>query len=210
MRITAHQRDGQTVVVPSGSLDVRTYPVLCDVMMRHIADGPSALIVDLDQLQVTPDGPISVEFRVPDQGTASRRRAELDVPASTISAAQARRWITAVLASWDLAGAPCGSGAVPPDTLAEDAVLIGSELVENLIRHARTEGRLRLELRPYGLLIAAQDGNPEPPKQGPLHVLARGGRGLAVIDQLAIVWGHDPRWCGGKVVWAVLDLPAPY
>jgi hypothetical protein len=51
---------GTTIVRPSGVLDVRTYPVLRDLLLKCAADQPSAVIVDLEELEVAGDHLTSV------------------------------------------------------------------------------------------------------------------------------------------------------
>jgi anti-sigma regulatory factor (Ser/Thr protein kinase) len=86
------------------------------------------------------------------------------------------------------------------------AVLVANELVTNAVVHARTEIRVRLELRGGRLHIAVRDGSP-----GLLRVVApdwqaEGGRGLRLVEQLARAWGVNRHPDGGKVVWCVLSL----
>ncbi|WP_329047801.1 hypothetical protein OG738_36460 [Amycolatopsis sp. NBC_01488] len=49
------QLHGAMIVRPSGVLDVRTYPVLRDVLLKCAADQPRAVIVDLDELEIASD-----------------------------------------------------------------------------------------------------------------------------------------------------------
>ncbi|WP_328454052.1 hypothetical protein [Amycolatopsis sp. NBC_00438] len=51
---------GATIVQLSGVLDVRTYGVLRDVLLKCAADQPRAVIVDLDALEITQDHLTSV------------------------------------------------------------------------------------------------------------------------------------------------------
>jgi anti-sigma regulatory factor (Ser/Thr protein kinase) len=123
-----------------------------------------------------------------------RRWVRLRLPRLPTSARDARSWLTDTCAGW---------GLPAPD----DAVVIVSELVENAVRHARGDPTLRVELRDAVLSIAVGDDDPSPPRLVPMTDTTRlstGGRGVAVIDQLASAWGHSPRLGGGKVVWAVL------
>jgi two-component sensor histidine kinase len=50
--------------------------------------------------------------------------------------------------------------ALPDATVMDRAVLLAHELVTNAVAHARTEIRLRLELRGDRLHIAVRDGSP--------------------------------------------------
>jgi anti-sigma regulatory factor (Ser/Thr protein kinase) len=95
--------------------------------------------------------------------------------------------------------------ALPDNTLMDRAVLVASELVTNAIVHARTELRLRVELRGDLLHLAVRDGNPRM-----LVIIpgpeAEGGRGLWLVDQLARAWGVNRHPDGGKVIWCTLRL----
>ena len=86
------------------------------------------------------------------------------------------------------------------------AVLVANELVTNAVAHARTEIRLRLELRGDRLHIAVRDGSPGLLRLVAPDPQAEGGRGLWLIEQLARSWGVNRHPDGGKVVWCVLSL----
>jgi anti-anti-sigma regulatory factor/anti-sigma regulatory factor (Ser/Thr protein kinase) len=126
-------------------------------------------------------------------------REELLLASSPTAPAAARVFVRQTCRDWELA---------PPDaTVAERAVLLANELVTNAVVHARTELRLRLELRGDRLHIAVRDGSPRlarlvtaPDPQ------AQGGRGLWLIEQLARSWGVNRHPEGGKVVWCTLNL----
>lgn len=99
----------------------------------------------------------------------------------------------------------CQDWQVPQ--ISTDAVLVACELAENLVRHARCDGWLRLELRGALFTIAVADSDPSPPRQRSPHERTQGGRGLVLVAELSRVWGYTPRAEGGKVVWAVLTVP---
>lgn len=90
--------------------------------------------------------------------------------------------------------------------LIDDAVLVVSELVENAIRHARSESVLRVELRPGGLSLAVHDDDPTPPELITPRLDVPGHRGVQLVDRISIAWGTAPSSDGGKIVWAVLGL----
>ncbi|HEY6423675.1 MAG TPA: ATP-binding protein [Pseudonocardiaceae bacterium] len=92
--------------------------------------------------------------------------------------------------------------------LVTDAVLVASELTENMVRHARTDGWLRLELRGKALTVAVADANPHPPQLRAPDQRIGGGRGLVLVAALSRTWGIAPRAPAGKVVWAALSVPA--
>jgi hypothetical protein len=73
--------------------------------------------------------------------------------APTLSApAAARAFVQRVCDYWE--------PALPDSTLADRAVLLASELVTNAVVHARTDLRLRLELRGDWLHLAVRDASP--------------------------------------------------
>jgi hypothetical protein len=90
--------------------------------------------------------------------------------------------------------------------LIDDAVLVVSELVENAIRHARSESVLRVELRPSGLSLAVRDNDPAPPVLESPRPDVPGHRGVQLVNRVSVAWGCLPSSDGGKIVWAVLGL----
>jgi hypothetical protein len=99
----------------------------------------------------------------------------------------------------------------PPSSDASCAVaLVVAELAANAVRHGRVPGRdflLRLVLdAPAGLVrveVADAAGEERPPS-APLVADpgATSGRGLFLVDALAVHWGSAPRDPVGKIVWA--------
>jgi anti-anti-sigma regulatory factor len=79
-------------------------------------------------------------------------RDELVLAPIPTAAAAARAFVREVCQYWQL--------ALPDNTLVDRAVLLASELVTNAVIHARTELRLRVELRGELLHLAVRDGNP--------------------------------------------------
>ncbi len=100
------------------------------------------------------------------------------------------------------------------DDLAEDALLLASELCENAVLHAGTEFELLLDVVGPELTVTVIDhgpiameihrSRPRPVTEGiPEH-----GRGLVLIDAIASAWGtrHD---AAGHQVWFTLGLGSP-
>jgi anti-anti-sigma regulatory factor/anti-sigma regulatory factor (Ser/Thr protein kinase) len=126
-------------------------------------------------------------------------RDELVLAPIPTAAAAARVFVRDVLGYWQL--------ALPDNTLVDRAVLVVSELVTNAVLHARTELRLRIELRGDLLHLAVRDGNPWMLRLVAIpDPEAEGGRGLWLVDQLARAWGVNRHPDGGKVVWCTLRL----
>jgi anti-anti-sigma regulatory factor/anti-sigma regulatory factor (Ser/Thr protein kinase) len=125
-------------------------------------------------------------------------RDELLLAPTPTAAAAARAHVRDVLDYWQL--------ALPDTTVLQQAVLLANELVTNAVRHARTDLRLRLELRGNWLHIAVQDGSPRLLRLVTASPESEGGRGLWLVEQLARAWGVHPHADGGKVVWCTLRL----
>jgi anti-anti-sigma regulatory factor/anti-sigma regulatory factor (Ser/Thr protein kinase) len=119
--------------------------------------------------------------------------------APTLSApAAARAFVQEVCNYWE--------AALPDTTVVDRAMLLANELVTNAVVHARTDLRLRLELRGDWLHIAVRDGSPRLLRMVASDRHAPGGRGLWLVEQLARAWGVRPHPDGGKVVWCTLKL----
>lgn len=116
----------------------------------------------------------------------------LELPCSTSSAAVARRFVAETCERWSCV------------ELLPDAVVIASELVENAVRHAHSQSRLRLELRRGTLTVAVYDNDPTPAQPVEPNGLASRHLGLGLVARLASTWNCAPTWSGGKVVWAVV------
>ncbi|MET7674655.1 ATP-binding protein [Streptomyces seoulensis] len=116
------------------------------------------------------------------------------LPRAPESARTARRLVHAALSAWGL------------HDLADDSLLIVSELVANAVRHAR-RGSIRVmveRLTPHTIRVAVADFSPDRPEPSPPMADAEDGRGLFLVMTLAMNWGTDERrW--GKVVWAELE-----
>lgn len=116
-----------------------------------------------------------------------------------------------VLAEWRL------------NVLIDTVELIVSELVTNAVRASagltasRYQGRwqpgsppVRLWLRSdhERVLIQVWDGNDQMPRRQERGLDAEHGRGLLLVESLSAEWGaFAPDRPGGKVVWAIADMP---
>ncbi|WP_309504972.1 ATP-binding protein [Streptomyces sp. KM273126] len=92
-------------------------------------------------------------------------------------------------------GAPCG-----------DVQLCVSELVGNVIRHVGEGAPLRLRVSREGGLTRVEVADPEQRAQPVLvHAAAddETGRGLALLDAVALRWGVE-QGASGKTVWCEL------
>ncbi|MFJ9030032.1 ATP-binding protein [Streptomyces sp. NPDC102274] len=115
------------------------------------------------------------------------------LPREPESAATARRLVRTACAAWEL------------EELTEDGALIVSELVANAVQHARRESIRVVIDRPGGacVRIGVVDFSKVLPEPKVPDDDEEGGRGLALVAELADHWGTEPLpW--GKRVWAEL------
>jgi anti-sigma regulatory factor (Ser/Thr protein kinase) len=90
-----------------------------------------------------------------------------------------------------------------PGPVAEDALLVVSELITNGLVHARTEIELHVRVQRNSVFIAVRDESARPLELKDAAPLDTGGRGLHIVEALAERWGvhTEPQ---GKVVWCQL------
>jgi len=136
------------------------------------------------------------------------RRRRLGLAPVPESARAARKFTVATLHDWQLA------------PLAEDAVVIASELATNAILHgtpaatgdvANDPGRACVELswclQASRLICVVTDQAGTPPAVTAQDPEAESGHGLQIVGALAVAWGWTILSTGEKAVWAALDLP---
>ncbi|MEU0846183.1 SpoIIE family protein phosphatase [Streptomyces sp. NPDC005962] len=115
------------------------------------------------------------------------------LPDAPIAAGEARHHVRDQLGAWQL------------DELAMTTELLVSELVGNVVRHAKGPIRLRL-LRSRSLICEVSDGSPTTPRIRRASDTDEGGRGLQLVSALSHRWGtrFTPT---GKCIWAEQPLP---
>ena len=94
-----------------------------------------------------------------------------------------------------------------PEDVADDAVLVVSELTTNAILHASSTVRVGLHLVDDVLRVEVYDDLATRPTARVAGVDAAGGRGLHLVATIARRWGVQ-RLDDGKCVWAEVVLPA--
>ncbi|MEU8218486.1 ATP-binding protein [Micromonospora taraxaci] len=115
-----------------------------------------------------------------------------DLAPAVGAARQARELVTAGCRRW---GVP---------TLIDPACIAITEMVNNVVAHARTPMTVRLAPQDSTLHLAVRDHSSHLPTFAGLSPPDRaGGRGLLLIDTVARRWGSSPVG-DGKVVWCVL------
>jgi serine phosphatase RsbU (regulator of sigma subunit) len=116
------------------------------------------------------------------------------LPENPRGAGAARQHVRETLAAWHL------------DDLTLTTEMLASELVANVVRHARGPARLRL-LRSRSLFCEVFDGSLTTPRIRRTSWTDEGGRGLQLIAALSDRWGT--RYLAtGKWIWTEQFLPA--
>jgi anti-sigma regulatory factor (Ser/Thr protein kinase) len=123
-------------------------------------------------------------------------RASIPLPADPSTAAVARRFVREALGRWRL------------DRLEPDASLLATELVTNGLRYGGGARSMTLRTRRGRLRIEVADRDPwRSPRLRTPSPTAEGGRGLALVEEVATEWGtRRSRVHRGKVVWCELGL----
>ena len=126
----------------------------------------------------------------------SSRNAIFDLPPTAGSVRVARHVLLELMRAW----------AVPHDQ--DDASLLLTELVTNVVDHVGGESELTVEISAADdwLRIAVVDGSAVRPVVRELSMDHPRGRGMRMVQQIADRWGADEH-LGGKRVW--LDLRPP-
>jgi serine phosphatase RsbU (regulator of sigma subunit)/PAS domain-containing protein len=127
------------------------------------------------------------------RATAPDAVATWPLPEDPRAAGAARRHVRDQLAAWRL------------DELTTTTELVVSELVANVVRHARGPYRLRL-LRSQSLVCEVFDGSLTTPRPRRAAWTDEGGRGLQMIAALCDRWGTR-NVTTGKVIWTEQSLP---
>jgi len=117
-------------------------------------------------------------------------------PADAASVRKAREFVSGHLLENDLAG------------LCDDARLVVSELVTNVVRHVGTAFTVTLERHNGSVVLSVHDSLAEPPTPSPEGRRGTSGHGLLLVEACSGSWGVSQETTG-KSVWATFDVPAP-
>ena len=146
-------------------------------------DGRTAGLADLV-------GNIASEASYDDGRAGWRRRSRWSCLATPPHRALARRALADVFGDH----ARCG-----------ELLLCVSEVVTNAVLHARSAATITVRRTADLLRVEVRDDDPSPPVRQPHSTIASTGRGLRILDDLAVRWGTRPT-DAGKVVWFDFDL----
>lgn len=161
--------------------DVRRLEDLCDTVV-------SALLPDRGH--TNDDAALLI---VHTRCTAACDVASCSLPGDPQAAGQARGYVREQLDAWGL------------EDLVLTTELLVSELVGNVVRHARGPIRLRL-LRSRSLTCEVYDGSLTTPRMRRATYTDEGGRGLQLVAALSQRWGA--RYLDdGKCIWTEQDVP---
>lgn len=129
-------------------------------------------------------------------GTVPTMADRIQLEPTPASAAKARRWSEERAAR---------AGVVEvSDTLG----LLVSELVSNVVLHARTPCDLSISRAGSRLRVEVRDGSSRLPRViGKPDPFALSGRGMLLVDALSDAHGAESLDGGGKLVWFELALP---
>ncbi|MDQ0790531.1 SpoIIE family protein phosphatase [Streptomyces sp. B3I8] len=119
--------------------------------------------------------------------------ASCSLPEDPRAAGQAREYVRSQLDVWGL------------DDLVMSTELLVSELIGNVVRHARGPIRLRL-MRSRSLICEVYDGSLTTPRIRRVGQTDEGGRGLHLVAALSRRWGTR-FLADGKCIWTEQDLP---
>jgi CheY-like chemotaxis protein len=128
-------------------------------------------------------------------GAEQDQQAIVRLPADLRSAREARAFTRRTLSDWCI------------NEIDEDALLVVTELVTNAVTHAQSETELRLSASGNILRIEVADVGSGTPDPLPPSSTRNHGRGLHLIDAIAVAWGVEPGSPAGKTVWAEIRRP---
>ncbi len=111
------------------------------------------------------------------------------LPARPESAAEARRIVMSACRRW------------AREDLCDSAALVATELVANGVRHAGTPLMVRLMPIDGGIRLEVADDSTREVRARDARLMDEGGRGLFLVDALAMRWGVDAH-PAGKRIWA--------
>jgi anti-sigma regulatory factor (Ser/Thr protein kinase) len=119
-----------------------------------------------------------------------------DLPADVAGVGAVRQGIVAAVGAWGFEA-------------TADLEVVLSELITNAIVHGRRPSAATCRLLDGGFIeVAVDDDGPGTPAVQAGDDRSTGGRGLAIVQALAVDWGVEPHDADGKRVWARLGTPS--
>ncbi|MCU1676446.1 MAG: putative two-component sensor histidine kinase protein [Frankiales bacterium] len=174
----------------NGLAATRTFSLLCAYPTHALSDSPLNDISSVCELHSNVISPRSYS----DAASALRpsvaisHASKVFVPVAAAVPA-ARRFVVGTLRSWGI------------DALIDDTAVVTSEIATNAVKHAASPFRVRVTRNDAIVRVAIEDVAPVQPMPRNAAPEDFGGRGLALVQQMADRWGCDPV-DDGKAVWA--------
>lgn len=140
--------------------------------------------------------------------TGTTTSAAAQFTSSPRGARLARRFAVRCMEAW---------GHPPASDVSCAVALVVGELAANAVQHGRTPGHdfgLRLALDAVAGLVRVEVADAAAAKRPPASAPSscpdgESGRGLLLVEALAVRWGWAPRHPVGKTVWAECATKAP-
>ncbi|MEU5905879.1 ATP-binding protein [Micromonospora sp. NPDC047467] len=170
---------------------------------REVADWPAADLLLCDPAVSGPGRADTALAGVPAWPTLDGALAALAAtPLAAVLTVELPPSVEAARQARELVATGCRRWGMP--TLTEPAQIAVTEMVNNVVAHARTLMSVRLAPQDSTLQLAVRDHSAHRPAFAGLSPPTRaGGRGLLLIDTVARRWGTS-MVPDGKVVWCVL------
>jgi anti-sigma regulatory factor (Ser/Thr protein kinase) len=89
-------------------------------------------------------------------------------------------------------------------SLTYAATMLVSELVANAVLHTGTPIEVAVMTGDHRVRVEVYDGSPQLPVRKRYSTMSGTGRGLMLVERMAVEWGAEPTG-DGKVVWFELD-----
>ena len=96
-----------------------------------------------------------------------------------------------------------------PYSLTDDVLLVVSELVTNAVVHGQGTITVLVGIGDGRVAVGVRDEGPGQPRHEDVDHASPRGRGLAMVDRLALDWGVQREPSGGKMVWCLLAMDGP-
>ncbi|MCG5462061.1 ATP-binding protein [Micromonospora sp. MED01] len=176
--------------------------VFADVR-REVADWPAADLLMCDPAVDGPAHPDAALAGVPAWPTLDGALAAVAAtPLAAVLTAELAPAVGAARQARELVTTGCERWGM--STLTDSACIAITEMVNNVVAHARTPMTVRLAPQDTTLHLAVHDHSPRHPTFAGISPPNRaGGRGLLLIDTVTRRWGSSAV-PDGKVVWCVL------
>jgi anti-sigma regulatory factor (Ser/Thr protein kinase) len=119
------------------------------------------------------------------------------LPNHPTAAREGRRYLRESLGAWAV-----------HDDVVDIVTLLTSEVITNAVRHAPPPLDLSVYRRDATIRVEITDSDPRPPTRSRPDFESVDGRGLWLLDVLAVSWGYHPEG-DGKCVWFEVSATPP-